>query len=149
MRKATLILGWLCLIGAVEGPGLIASPPDKFGSHVIQIDHVYDGDTFYFRMPGAWSEISMVGVRVLGIDAPEKRGRCPAERALAKEATIMAQRFLSRGPVTLQHVRWDKYGGRIEADVLVDGQSLSEYMIDQKMARPYMGGHRDKMEWCR
>jgi len=122
---------------------------DKFGSHYIKVDHVYDGDTFYFRMPGSWPELSMVGVRVLGIDAPEKRGRCAAERQRANEAKLAAQTFLSRGPVELRNVRWDKYGGRIEADVLVDGQSLSSYMISQKLARPYHGEHRDKLEWCR
>lgn len=150
---------WFAAIIAVAGASWLGScsrqasgapPADKFGSHMVKIDHVYDGDTLYFRMPNAWPEISMTGIRVLGIDAPEIHARCPAERQQALAAREAAQRFIEQtsGVVELRNVRHDKYGGRIEADVLVDGKSLASYELEQKLAVPYNGGHRDKMEWC-
>lgn len=150
MRKALLALALGLSATGCHGQKTGAPPADKFGSHMVQVDHVYDGDTIYFRMPGAWPELSMTGIRVLGIDAPEMHSHCPAEHQRALEARAAVMRFVQQtsGVIELRNVRHDKYGGRIEANVLVDGKDLSQYMIAQGLATAYNGEHRDKMKWC-
>lgn len=48
--------------------------------------------------------------------------------------------------VSFCNVKWDKYGGRILAEVHVDGRSLADMLIERGLARPYHGGKRDG--WC-
>jgi endonuclease YncB( thermonuclease family) len=42
---------------------------------------------------------------------------------------------------------WDKYGGRFDAVVYLDGTSLGQMLLDAKLAVPYDGGRR--RNWCR
>jgi endonuclease YncB( thermonuclease family) len=41
---------------------------------------------------------------------------------------------------------WDKYGGRVLGDVLLDGKSLRAELISQGFAREYYG--EAKQSWC-
>jgi endonuclease YncB( thermonuclease family) len=110
---------------------------------------VYDGDTFYIDMPGLPPELRRIGVRVRGIDTAEMRGKCNEERRTAAGAKLFTTRMLklSGNRVTLQGLKWDKYGGRVGADVyLSNGESLAQLMIIQGYARPYAGGKR--AGWC-
>jgi endonuclease YncB( thermonuclease family) len=49
--------------------------------------------------------------------------------------------------IEVEPVSWDKYGGRFDAVVYLDGQSLGEILLSQGVARPYDGG--PKPDWCR
>jgi endonuclease YncB( thermonuclease family) len=42
---------------------------------------------------------------------------------------------------------WDKYGGRVLGDVIVDGKSLRNLLITQGPAREYYGDK--KQSWCK
>lgn len=108
---------------------------------------VTDGDTFKARLP-VWQGVEIVtSVRVNGIDAPELRGKCDFEKVKAEEATAALTHFLQTGKnVTLHNVKDDKYSGRVVADVMVDGKSLSSEMIRTGLVRPYNGGTR--LGWC-
>ncbi|WP_372809511.1 thermonuclease family protein, partial [Litorivivens sp.] len=72
---------------------LLANPctnelPKSFGHvRVDSIVGVYDGDTIRVRIDN-WPPIigEAIGVRINGIDTPEIRGKCPEEKALAREA---------------------------------------------------------------
>lgn len=109
---------------------------------------VYDGDTFYIRMAGLPTELQRIGVRVRGIDTAEMHGKCQAEKSTAAGAKAFTMRVIKQAgnKVTLQGLKWDKYGGRVDADVYVGGQKLSDMMITRGYARPYMGGKR--AGWC-
>lgn len=117
-------------------------------SYTYQVVSVYDGDTFRINMPGLPPELSRVSVRIRGIDAPELRGKCESERRWARQSAIHLEGIIARGggTVTLRGLRWDKYGGRIAADVFVNGQSVAREMISRGMARPYTSGRREV--WC-
>ena len=112
---------------------------------------VVDGDTLRVHLPGLPMELQPIKVRVRGIDTPETRGKCAAEKLAANKATALT-RFLVNDALTknksiiFAHVDWDKYGGRIDADVEIDGQSLGGILIRSGLARPYAGGKR--MGWC-
>lgn len=112
-----------------------------------------DGDTIKVRMPGLPNELQPVKVRVTGIDTPETggRGKCESERDLAAKASALT-RFLVNDararklPVTFSEIGWDKYGGRINAIVTIDGRSLGDTLIKAGFARAYDGGKRKG--WC-
>ncbi len=41
---------------------------------------------------------------------------------------------------------WDKFGGRVLGDVLIDGQSLTKMLIEKGYAREYYGDAKES--WC-
>ena len=41
---------------------------------------------------------------------------------------------------------WDKYGGRVLGDIILDGQSLRALLIQNGYAREYYG--EAKQSWC-
>lgn len=113
----------------------------------IRVTEVVDGDTLRGQITGLPSPLNRISIRVMGIDTPEKRGKCAGEKALAKEATaFLKEKFQQTQSVELRWVEWDKYGGRILADVYFDDKSVSEMMIKNKLATPYAGGK--KLDWC-
>lgn len=42
--------------------------------------------------------------------------------------------------------RWGKYGGRVVANLVLDGRTLSSLLIKAGHGRPYAGGKRKG--WC-
>jgi endonuclease YncB( thermonuclease family) len=127
---------------------LVATPATAAPSYNYAVTGVYDGDTFYINMPGLPPELSRIGVRVRGIDTPEMRGKCESEKRNALAAKAFTTRVIVAAgrQVTLTNLKWDKYGGRVDADVFVGGQKLADMMITRGYARPYIGGKR--AGWC-
>ena len=126
-----------------------AAAPLSQARYTYNVTGIYDGDTFYIEMPGLPPELKRIGVRVRGIDTAEIKGKCNEERRTANGAKLYTTRMikLSGNRVTLQGLKWDKYGGRVDADVyLANGQNLARLMIMQGYARPYQGGKR--AGWC-
>ena len=106
---------------------------------------VTDGDTFRARIP-VWDNIDVVtAVRIRGIDTPEIKGKCPAEKAAALEAKARLAVLLN-GAIIVSEIKPDKYSGRVDADVTVDGKSVAAILIAEGLARPYTGGARQG--WC-
>jgi micrococcal nuclease len=112
-----------------------------------------DGDTIKVHMPGLPHELQPVKVRVLGIDTPESGGRakCARERELGAKASALTRFLINdararRLVVTFSEIGWDKYGGRIDARVSIDGRSLGDTLISAGLARTYDGGKR--AGWC-
>lgn len=109
---------------------------------------VVDGDTLKVEMPYLPEELK-VSVRVLGIDTPEKgsKAKCSEENKLALKATKITTNLVNISKkITFSNIKWDKYGGRILADVMIDGDKLSDILIRTKVARPYFGDK--KQSWC-
>ncbi len=106
---------------------------------------VYDGDTLTVDAepwPGLTARTS---VRVDGVDTPEIRGKCQAEKDMAIRARDFVRAVVGAS-VRLTDVRPGKYAGRIIADVWVDGRKLADLLIAEKLGRPYHGGRREG--WC-
>jgi endonuclease YncB( thermonuclease family) len=106
---------------------------------------VYDGDTFTAdAMP--WPGVTIrTAIRVDGVDTPEIRGECQAEKDMAIEARDFAEAALGED-VQLVDVRLGKYAGRVVARVLVDGQDLAAMLVEAGLGRVYHGGTREG--WC-
>jgi endonuclease YncB( thermonuclease family) len=83
------------------------------------------------------------------VDTPEKghSAQCPSEAQRGEQASKWTQALVSRGQkfqVTLY--AWDKFGGRVLGDIIVDGQSVRAGLIANGLAREYYGDA--KQSWC-
>jgi len=113
------------------------------------IVNVHDGDTFKVRSPEFPEFEPVISIRILGIDAPEISGKgvTEPEKVLARRAQKFASHILSNASdIVITIVKHDKFGGRFDADVLVDGVQLSKSMLDFGHAKPYPG-HGPKPKW--
>ena len=116
------------------------------GAYLALVLLVTDGDTFRARVE-IWPGIETVtAVRLRGIDTPELRGKCQAEKDKAIAARERLRALLAAGPVQLFHVEPDKYSGRVDATVTVNGRELGQVLVSEGLARPYTGGTRQG--WC-
>ncbi len=123
------------------------SATDIPGPVTAEVLSVYDGDTITV-LANPWPDsYYKVKVRIRGIDAPEIKGKCEAEKKKAIEAReflwIMVKHIEE---VTLTNIEHDKYGGRFDADVNINGVDAAQALISQGLARPYTGGERKG--WC-
>jgi len=107
----------------------------------------YDGDTCYITVSALPKELQTMSIRILGIDTPEIRGECEYEKELATKAKMFANTaFRSASKIELKNIDWDKYGGRILADVYLDGELYSQKLINANLAKPYFGDKKES--WC-
>lgn len=108
----------------------------------------YDADTITFNLPGLHPIIGdKISIRVNGIDTPEIRGKCKKEKELAKVAKELVTHLMKwADSITLKNIGRGKYF-RIVADVLIDGDSLADILIEWEMAVPYDGGTKTH-SWC-
>lgn len=114
------------------------------------ITRVIDGDTVAFE--AAWLPEPLkkeLSIRVFGVDTPEKgfRSQCESENQRGQAATAFTKALITKSTkreVVLMD--WDKYGGRVLGDVILDGQSLRQHLIANGYAREYYG--EAKTSWC-
>ncbi|MEM9733150.1 MAG: thermonuclease family protein [Pseudomonadota bacterium] len=151
MRKFLLII--FLLWPAPTGPFLgVAEAAQAKSVKVIegpifaQVVRVRDGDSIDV-IAHVWPGTQMrVSVRLAGIDAPELRARCEAEKRLAVAARDRLSDLVRSGPVHLKQVRGGKYFGRILARVSAGGTDVQKIMLNENLARPY--GGRQRKGWC-
>ncbi|WP_430437926.1 thermonuclease family protein [Oceanibaculum nanhaiense] len=141
MLRASLIIMMITITPAMaDSPARIPGPvPANYLS-------AYDGDTVTVRAwiwPGQSVETA---VRVRGIDTPEIRGECESEKAAVAARDHARQLLQEAGEVALAQIAPDKYGGRVVATLLVDGEDFAELMLAAGHGRPYDGGRREG--WC-
>jgi endonuclease YncB( thermonuclease family) len=114
------------------------------------ITRVIDGDTVAFQAPFLPQPLKKeLSIRVYGVDTPEKgfRAKCPKENELGQAATAFTKNKIQQSQTRqIALMDWDKYGGRVLGDVLLDGQSLRMMLIQNGFAREYYG--EAKQSWC-
>ena len=108
---------------------------------------VLDGDTFVAEAQ-VWPGHSVhVNIRIRGIDAPEMKSRCEAEREAALRARQALAAVLGDGAVTLTNIGGAKYYGRVLADVSTSaGEGVGSLLLGEGLVRRYFGGKRQS--WC-
>lgn len=109
----------------------------------------YDADTITFEIEGVHPLLGReIPIRVLGVDTAEIKGKNDCEKAAAQKAKIFVTERLKRAKrIDLENIGRDKYF-RIDADVKVDGQSLSKMLVEAGLATPYDGGTKSNVNWC-
>lgn len=114
------------------------------------ITRIIDGDTVAFQAPFLPPPLKQeLAVRVFGVDTPEKghRAKCPQEAQRGEMASAFTKQQIAqaqRRQVILMD--WDKFGGRVLGDILLDGRSLRQMLIQNGFAREYYG--EAKQSWC-
>ena len=114
---------------------------------VSKVISVYDGDTFRVDINSLPPIVGKnIPIRVNGVDTPEIRGKCQYEKNLALKARDFVRDKLSNAKeIKLTNLQRGKYF-RVVANVLVDGVSLEQELLDNKLAYRYDGGK--KLSWC-
>lgn len=97
----------------------------------VRVTCVHDGDTIV---------IERERMRIVGIDAPELRGRCTRETRLAIRARVKLIELLNTRPVTITRIGYDRYGR-----TLVEMPQVSLAMIEAGLAQQWRGR---KANWC-
>lgn len=144
---STLIL-FLCLWTALHSsPAAAKTLPHTYQAQVIE---VVDGDSVWVEILLWFRQKKTVSIRVLGVDTPEIRGKCPSEKQAAQRAKQFVADLLPSGTsVVLQSVQEDPYPGRAVAQVLIDVDNvltdLALLLIKEELGRPYGTGRKS---WC-
>ena len=119
-------------------------------TYQAQVLKVTDGDTIVIAAPYLPAPLKpQLSVRVYGVDTPEKghRAQCPSEAQRGEQATAFTTNLVAKSVqryVVLYG--WDKFGGRVLGDMILDGQSLRAQLIANGFAREYYGDA--KQSWC-
>ena len=114
------------------------------------IVRINDGDTVVISAPFLPAPLKPeLAVRVFGVDTPEKNhlAKCESERQRGLAATEFTKKVVGASQqrqVVLYG--WDKFGGRVLGDILLNGQSLRMMLIQNGFAREYYGDA--KQSWC-
>lgn len=126
----------------------------------MPIVEVYDGDTIKTVTNKLPTPLNKVSIRIRGIDTPENpaksylvtgklgRAQCDKEAVAALAAKDFVL-WLAEGHTTMKvdNFAWGKYGGRIVADVKINGVDVAGALIDAELAIPYDGGKKTH-DWC-
>jgi len=141
----------LTLVAALtlSTPALAQKTPDGVTYDTL-IVRVTDGDTVVIAAPFLPAPLKPeLAVRIFGVDTPEKgfRGQCESEKQRGEQATIFTKDVIK---ATKKHqvilYGWDKFGGRVLGDMILDGYSLRTLLIKNGFAREYYGDA--KQSWC-
>jgi len=115
-----------------------------------KITRVLDGDTVAFEANFLPEPLKKeLSIRVYGVDTPEKgfRAKCESENTKGLAATEFTKKSIaSAKKIEVAISNWDKFGGRVLGDVILDGQSLRYLLIKNGYAREYYG--EAKTTWC-
>ncbi len=121
------------LAAAAIGALLAAAPPATSQAPV----RVIDGDTIAVRG---------VTIRIMGLDAPELHGACPAEVLLAQRARARLQALLA-GPYSIERHGRDRYGRALARVRDAQGRDVAAVMVSEGLAHAY-SGRGPRGGWC-
>jgi endonuclease YncB( thermonuclease family) len=137
------------LMGTIVGQAFAQKTP-KGVMYDAQIIRVSDGDTIVIAAPFLPAPLKPeLAVRIFGVDTPEKgfRGQCESEKQRGEAASVFTKNLVAAS--TQRQVvlyGWDKFGGRVLGDIILNGQSLRASLIQNGFAREYYGDA--KQSWC-
>ena len=146
MKKIILTL---CLIVGLTSIAHAQKTPQGV-TYDAKIVRVNDGDTVVIAAPFLPAPLKPeLAVRIFGVDTPEKgfRAQCPSEDQRGQAATAFTKNAVAS---TQKHqfvlYGWDKFGGRVLGDMILNGVSLRSELIKNGFAREYFG--EAKQSWC-
>ena len=117
--------------------------PKNSATYDAQVLKVSDGDTIVIAAPFLPAPLKpQLAVRIYGVDTPEKghRAQCPQEAQRAELASNYTKQLIAQGgKIQVTLYAWDKFGGRVLGDIIVNGQSVRFGLIANGLAREYYG----------
>mgnify|MGYP000695768495 FL=1 len=141
MKKLFFLLT-LCL-----GFFSVHAAPEYGTVTVSKVISVYDGDTFRVDINSLPAIVGKnIAIRLNGVDTPEIQGKCQYEKDLALKARdFVRDKLVNAKEIKLTKLQRGKYF-RVVANVMVDGVSLENELLENKLAYKYTGGK--KSSWC-
>ena len=147
MKKLLVLLALLPALA-------LAQKTPQGATYDAKILRVTDGDTVVIAAPFLPAPFKPeLAIRVFGVDTPEKgfRAQCPSEAQRGEAASAFTKNAINQaaaqgGKFQVTMYGWDKFGGRVLGDILVNGQSLRAALIANGFAREYYG--EAKQSWC-
>ena len=141
MNKLSLL--FICFLGVFS----VQAAPEYGTVTVSKVISVYDGDTFRVDIDSLSPIVGKnIRIRLNGVDTPEIQGKCQHEKDLALKARDFVRNKLANAKeIKLTKLQRGKYF-RVVADVYVDGVSLEQELLENKLAYKYTGGK--KSSWC-
>ena len=140
----------LLLLLAVPMIALAQKMPKNSATYDAQVIRVIDGDTIVIAAPFLPAPLKPeLAVRIFGVDTPEKghRAQCPQEDQRAQMASKWTTQLIQQGgKIQVTLYGWDKFGGRVLGDIIVNGQSVRQGLIANGLGREYYGDA--KQSWC-
>ena len=138
-----LLLLFICFLGVYS----VQAAPQYGTAIVSKVISVYDGDTFRVDIDSLPPIVGKnIPIRLNGIDTPEIKGKCQHEKDLALKARDFVRNKLANAKeIKLTKLQRGKYF-RVVADVMIDGVSLEQELLENKLAYKYTGGK--KSSWC-
>ena len=148
MKKLLVLLAFLPFVA-------LAQKTPQGVTYDAQIVRVIDGDTVVIAAPFLPKPLKPeLAVRIYGVDTPEKghRAQCPGEAQRGEAASAFTKNAIATataggGKIQVTMYSWDKFGGRVLGDILVNSQSLRSALIANGFAREYYGDA--KQSWCK
>jgi len=141
---------FLLVLLAVPIMAFAQKMPKNSATYDAQVLRVSDGDTIVISAPFLPAPLKPeLAVRIFGVDTPEKghRAQCPLEDQRAQLASQYTKQLIAQGgKIQVTLYAWDKFGGRVLGDILVNGQSVRQGLIANGLAREYYGDA--KQSWC-
>ena len=125
-----------------------AQAAPEYGTVIVsKVISVYDGDTFRVDIDSLPPIVGKnIPIRLNGVDTPEIQGKCQYEKDLAIKARDFVRNKLANAKeIKLTKLQRGKYF-RVVADVMIDGVSLEQDLLENKLAYKYTGGK--KSSWC-
>jgi len=138
-----LLLLFICFLGIFS-----AQAAPEYGTAIVsKVISVYDGDTFRVDIDSLPPIVGKnIPIRLNGVDTPEIQGKCKYEKDLAIKARDFVRNKLANAKeIKLNNLQRGKYF-RVVANVMVDGVSLEQELLDKEFAYKYAGGK--KSSWC-
>jgi micrococcal nuclease len=122
---------------------------DDTAFRCVKFVRIYDGDTITVDIPDVHPLLGKaVGVRIRDVDTAEIKGTRPCEKEAARTAKRLVENLLHNSKrIDLVNIGRDKYW-RVLADVMIDGRSVKDVLLKNKLAYSYDGGTKQKVDWC-
>lgn len=110
----------------------------------------YDADTLTVNIPGLHPLVGKnMKIRVRGVDTPEVRTKNKCEKSKGRHAKKLVKNLLKKAKrIDLTNIERGKYF-RIVADVIIDGNNLTHYLVKNGLGYPYEGGTKKTINWCK
>ena len=119
-----------------------------------KILRVVDGDTVDIDIDlgfGIWMHNERV--RMMGIDTPESRTRDKEEKKFGLASKQFVKDYMPVGSMQVLKTEIDRSGedkkgkfGRILGDFIIDGNRLTDKMIEEGYAVAYFGGSKEEIQ---
>lgn len=115
----------------------------------LPIRGIADGDTILTNLDLP-CPLCQVSIRIRDIDTPESNhlAKCDKEKELGLRAKKFLENFVKgKDTMVIKSFKWDKYGGRIDARVEINGVDIGRLMSKNGFAVHYTGKGA-KYDWC-